>query len=65
MGRLIWERGYVAATDGNLSARLSVDRLLVTPSGLSKGFLAAEDLVVIDLEEACRSGGEKRPAPVL
>lgn len=50
VGRLIWERGYVAATDGNLSARLSVDRLLVTPSGLSKGFLAAEDLVVIDLE---------------
>jgi L-fuculose-phosphate aldolase len=47
VGRLMWERGYVAATDGNLSARLGPDRLLVTPSGLSKGFLSAADLVVL------------------
>jgi L-fuculose-phosphate aldolase len=52
VGRLLWERGYVAATDGNLSARLGTDRLLVTPSGVSKGFLAAEELVVIDLDGA-------------
>jgi L-fuculose-phosphate aldolase len=52
IGRLMWERGYVAATDGNLSARLSADRILVTASGLSKGFLSADDLVVI------RPGGE-------
>jgi L-fuculose-phosphate aldolase len=45
----MWERGYVAATDGNLSARLGSDRLLVTASGLSKGFLTADDLVVIQL----------------
>ena len=49
IGRLMWERGYVAAEEGNLSARLGPDRLLVTPSGLSKGFLVAEDLVVIRL----------------
>jgi L-fuculose-phosphate aldolase len=47
IGRLMWERGYVAATDGNLSVRLSADRLLVTPSGLSKGFLSEDELVVI------------------
>jgi L-fuculose-phosphate aldolase len=47
VGRLIWEKGFVAATDGNLSARLASDRLLVTPSGVSKGFLTASDLVVI------------------
>jgi L-fuculose-phosphate aldolase len=50
VGRLMWERGYVAATDGNLSARLGTDRLLVTPSGLSKGFLSADDLVVMRLD---------------
>lgn len=49
IGRLMWERGYVAATDGNLSVRLGPDRLLATPSGLSKGFLSADDPVVIDL----------------
>ncbi len=47
VGRLMWERGYVAATDGNLSARLGANRLLVTASGVSKGFLSDEDLVII------------------
>ena len=50
VGRLLWEQGYVAATDGNLSARLGADRLLVTASGLSKGFMTADDLVVLDLD---------------
>jgi L-fuculose-phosphate aldolase len=56
VGRLLWERGYVAATDGNLSARLGSDRLLVTPSGVSKGFLSERDLVVMGLDE----GGQAR-----
>lgn len=42
--------GFVAATDGNLSCRLGPDRLLVTPSGRSKGELEAGDLLVTDLE---------------
>jgi L-fuculose-phosphate aldolase len=50
IGHLMWERGYVAATDGNLSVRLSSDRLLVTASGQSKGFLSADDLVIISLD---------------
>jgi L-fuculose-phosphate aldolase len=40
----------VAATDGNLSARLDAERLLVTASGLSKGFLSTDDLVVLRLD---------------
>lgn len=52
LGRMMWERGYVAATDGNLSVRLGSDRLLVTASGLSKGFLSVDDLVVIGLDGA-------------
>ncbi len=47
VGRLMWERGFVAATDGNLSARMGADRLLVTSSGVSKGFLSDEDLIII------------------
>ena len=50
VGRLLWERGYVAATDGNLSARLGSDRLLATASGLSKGFLSTNDLVMLRLD---------------
>ena len=65
IGRLMWERGYVAATDGNLSARLSSNRLLVTPSGSSKGFLSADDLVVIRPDGAPLGGyrgRERRPS---
>jgi L-fuculose-phosphate aldolase len=47
VGRLMWERGYIAATDGNLSARLGRDRILVTPSGMSKGFLSVDDMVLL------------------
>ena len=35
----MYNRGYVAANDGNLSVRISADRVLCTPTGKSKGFL--------------------------
>jgi len=50
VGGLLHEKGYVVATDGNVSVRLSKNRILSTPSGFSKGFLAPEQLVVTDLE---------------
>jgi L-fuculose-phosphate aldolase len=69
IGRLMWERGYVAAADGNLSARLGPDRLLATPSGLSKGFLSAQDLVVIRLDgepvPSYRGRGQKPSSEIL
>jgi L-fuculose-phosphate aldolase len=50
VGCWIHERGYVAATDGNISLRLGADRILITPTSISKGMMAPEDLVIIDLE---------------
>lgn len=47
---LMWQKGYVAATDGNVSVRLGKDRFLCTPSGFSKGLIRAEELVVVDWE---------------
>jgi L-fuculose-phosphate aldolase len=44
---LLWQKGLVAATDGNVSARLDRDRFLCTPSGFSKGLIRAEELVVV------------------
>ncbi len=46
--RLMHQKGFVAATDGNVSVRLAEDRYLVTPSGFSKGLLQPEHLLVID-----------------
>jgi L-fuculose-phosphate aldolase len=49
-GQMLHQRGYVAATDGNLSARLDDNRIVVTPTGMSKSMLRASDMVVVDLE---------------
>jgi L-fuculose-phosphate aldolase len=49
-GRMLHEKGFVAAMDGNLSVRLKQDRILVTPTGLSKGSMRPADLVIVDLE---------------
>ncbi|MGA7931081.1 MAG: class II aldolase/adducin family protein [Candidatus Sulfotelmatobacter sp.] len=47
-GRMLHQRGYVAATDGNLSVRLDEQRILVTPTAMSKGALLPADMVIVD-----------------
>jgi L-fuculose-phosphate aldolase len=46
--RLIYEKGWVAANDGNVSVRLAEDRILCTPTSISKGMVSANDLIVCD-----------------
>lgn len=48
-GRRMYAQGFAAGSDGNLSARLDGERILMTPSGFSKGFLHPEQLLVINL----------------
>ncbi|MDI1481365.1 methylthioribulose 1-phosphate dehydratase [Polyangium sp. y55x31] len=43
-------RGWAPATSGNFSVRLDAHRFVITKSGLDKGALRAEDLLVVDLE---------------
>jgi L-fuculose-phosphate aldolase len=47
--RRLHERRLIGAGEGNVSCRLGRNRLLVTPSGASKGHLRPGDLVVVDL----------------
>jgi L-fuculose-phosphate aldolase len=47
-GRMLHQRGYVAATDGNLSVRLDEQRILATPTAMSKGWLRPSDMVIVD-----------------
>ena len=49
VGRLMFEKGWVAANDGNISVRLDDDRLLATPTGISKGSMRPEDLLICNL----------------
>ena len=58
LGRRMWERGWVAANDGNLSLRLPEGRFLVTPAGVSKGFLTPEQLLVVDGDGRVLEGAE-------
>lgn len=48
IGRRVWHREYVAANDGNISVRLNDHEILATPTGVSKGYLTPDMLVVID-----------------
>lgn len=49
-GRKLWERQYVDGNGGNISARLSTEHVLCTPTMLSKADLRVEDLSLVDLE---------------
>jgi len=49
IGRRLWTRGFVASNDGNISVKVAPDRLLMTPSGVSKHDMTAEMMVVTDL----------------
>jgi L-fuculose-phosphate aldolase len=50
------QAGLIAGVDGNLSVRLSHDRVLITPSGLPKAELRPDDLVEVDLAGTHRRG---------
>jgi len=49
-GSMLHQRGYVAAMDGNLSVRLDENRILATPTAMSKGALRPSDMVIVDLD---------------
>src|SRR3981081_3679995 len=49
-GRMLHQRGFVAAMDGNLSIRLSDKRILVTPTCVSKGAMRLADMVIVDMQ---------------
>lgn len=44
----MWQQGWVAANDGNVSLRLPDGLFLATPTGISKSFITPEKLVIVD-----------------
>ena len=48
IGRRCYDRGFVAATDGNMSCRVGGDLIAATPAGFCKGMLAVDDVVILD-----------------
>src|SRR6187455_3083501 len=63
-GRRLWERGYVASNDGNISARLDDGRLITTPKSVSKGFMTPDMMVIVDYDGR-KVAGERDPSTEL
>jgi L-fuculose-phosphate aldolase len=55
----VYAKGFVAAYDGNISARTSNNTILITRSGICKGDVREKDIVEIDLNGKPISGNQK------
>ncbi len=62
VGRLLYDRRYVVATEGNVSVRLAEEQFLITPSGVCKGELVASQLVELDLCGTVAAGQSLPPS---
>lgn len=65
IGRRIWIKGFCAGNEGNHSYRIGENRILCTPTGISKGNLKPDDLCVVDIEGKQISGARKRTSEIL
>ena len=50
IGKRVWEKGMVAANDGNFSVKLNDNEYLCTPTGVSKGFMTPEYICKVDAQ---------------
>jgi len=64
IGRRIWLKGFCAGNEGNHSYRISENRILCTPTGISKGNLKPEDLCIVDMEGKQVAGSRKRTSEI-
>jgi L-fuculose-phosphate aldolase len=59
IGRRIYNRGFVAANDGNITVRVDDDEIWTTPTGVSKGFLTPDMLIKVNMNGEVVSGSWK------
>ena len=65
MGRKLWQRQYVDGNGGNISARVSENYVVCSPTLLSKGDLEVEDLALVDLENRRICGDRRHTSELL
>jgi L-fuculose-phosphate aldolase len=62
-GRIIYERHLITANDGNISIRMPNGNMLITPSGISKGRMNPDDMLIVDLNgRVVSSRPDRRPS---
>src|SRR5437773_6764377 len=57
VGKLVFQKGWVAANDGNISIRLDQDRILASPTQICKGMMDHDDLIIVDMKGR-KTGGK-------
>jgi len=65
IGRRVYQRGFAAANDGNISYRLNDREILCTPTMVCKGFMKSADMCKVDYEGKQLSGIRKRSSEIL
>ncbi|HOD80777.1 MAG: Methylthioribulose-1-phosphate dehydratase [Planctomycetes bacterium ADurb.Bin126] len=65
IGKRMWEKGFIAANDGNMTYRLGPNRFLCTPTGVSKGFLRPEDICTVDAAGKQIGGAKPRTSEIM
>jgi L-fuculose-phosphate aldolase len=58
-GKRLRDRFFIASNDGNISARISENEVLITPTGVNKGDVTAEMILKIDMQGNVISGSRK------
>jgi L-fuculose-phosphate aldolase len=64
IGRLVFQKGWVAANDGNITIRLDAGRILATPTGVCKGMMHPDDLIIVDMQGNKISGRAERTSEI-
>lgn len=64
IGKRMYDRGYVAANDGNISVKTGPNTIWCTPTGVSKGFMTPDMLVKMNLKGNVISGKNKPSSEV-
>jgi L-fuculose-phosphate aldolase len=65
IGRRLYQRGFAAANDGNITVRLNDREILCTPTMVSKGYMKPDDICKVDYEGKQLAGTRKRTSEVL
>jgi L-fuculose-phosphate aldolase len=64
IGKLVYQKGWVAANDGNISIRVGENRILCTPTGVSKGVMKPDELIICDMQGTKIEGRLERTSEI-
>lgn len=65
IGRRVYNKGFAAANDGNISIRVGDNEVLCSPTMICKGFMTPDDICAVDMEGTQIAGKRKRTSEVL